>query len=34
MKKVLFFTAFICLLAISAFAQDKKADFSAVGLST
>src|SRR5215204_7573455 len=30
MKKVLFFTAFVCLLAISAFAQDTKkaADFS------
>ena len=28
MKKVLFLTAFVCLLAISAFAQDKKADFS------
>lgn len=28
MKKTIFLTAFICLLAISAFAQDKKADFS------
>ena len=28
MKKVLFLTAFVCLMAISAFAQDKKADFS------
>lgn len=28
MKKVLFLTAFVCLLAVSAFAQDKKADFS------
>jgi hypothetical protein len=28
MKKILFLTAIVCLLAISAFAQDKKADFS------
>ncbi len=28
MKRVLFLTAIFCLLAISAFAQDKKADFS------
>lgn len=28
MKKTIFLTAFICLLAISAFAQDKKTDFS------
>lgn len=28
MKKILFLTTFVCLLAISAFAQDKKADFS------
>jgi hypothetical protein len=28
MKKTIFLAAFICLLAISAFAQDKKADFS------
>lgn len=28
MKKTFFLTAFICLLAVSAFAQDKKPDFS------
>ena len=28
MKKTIFLAAFVCLLAISAFAQDKKADFS------